>query len=448
MEGLDPLDAGAADATHSVLAACAEACDDVASAARDVADETSSVAAAANSVALEGQAVSVCPTQMSLAPPPGNPNVIGAAAAAPPPLPPQNAHASVEPHAYQRQYGDPQFKARPTPQPPPQVDCIAPAIHAAYCGVQHHIDEDCRAALDGARNDLIQSSLPETGVPDDVPVCLTPPCIQEGISGRVRLLEPVAVEIVACSDKENDDSDNDDDAAAFWSDLEAHHADSQSQFRDEGEDENMYEKLKRANIMLQLAQESKNGADAAREKLVNPEIGDGTPPKKRQKLITNWLLTTSDTQAKPSNPFQSLRGPSGPVHPCFKTAEERERAIKIANLREANKKLKAFSEEKATEAAKATDLYTDYINAAVREMIRGKGVISTPHPAQRISRGIFGIHNYSNPPTLSGRIWLGNGVVHLAGSGWGTGWSTLRPFDFRTHPSKSRRAPGEQGLLF
>ena len=80
MEGLDPLDAGAADATHSVVAACAEACDDVASAARDVADETSSVAAAASSVALEGQAVSVCPTQMSLAPPPGNPNVIGAAA--------------------------------------------------------------------------------------------------------------------------------------------------------------------------------------------------------------------------------------------------------------------------------------------------------------------------------------------------------------------------------
>ena len=47
MEGLDPLDAGAADATHSVVAACAEACDDVASAARDVADETNSVAAAA-----------------------------------------------------------------------------------------------------------------------------------------------------------------------------------------------------------------------------------------------------------------------------------------------------------------------------------------------------------------------------------------------------------------
>ena len=67
MEGLDPLDAGAADATHSVVAACAEACDDVASAARDVADETSSVAAAASSVALEGQAVSVCPMQISLA---------------------------------------------------------------------------------------------------------------------------------------------------------------------------------------------------------------------------------------------------------------------------------------------------------------------------------------------------------------------------------------------
>ena len=47
MKGLDPLDAGAADATHSVVAACAEACDDVASAARDVADETNSVAAAA-----------------------------------------------------------------------------------------------------------------------------------------------------------------------------------------------------------------------------------------------------------------------------------------------------------------------------------------------------------------------------------------------------------------
>ena len=133
----------------------------------------------------------------------------------------------LKPHAYQRQYGDPQFKALPTPQPPAQVDCIALAIHAAYCGVQHHIDEDCRAALDSARNDLIYSSLPETGVPNDVPVCLTPPCIQEGISGRVRLLEPVAVEIVACSDKEDDDSDKDDDAAAFWSDLEAHHADSQ-----------------------------------------------------------------------------------------------------------------------------------------------------------------------------------------------------------------------------
>ena len=146
-----------------------------------------------------------------------------------------------------------------------------------------------------------------------------------------------------------------------------------SQFRDEGErDEGMYEKLERASMLLQLAQESKNGADAARQKLVAPEIGDGTTPKTRQKLITKWFLTTSDIQAKPSNPFRSLRGPSGPVHPCFKTAEERKRAMTIANIRETNKRLKAFSEEKATEAAKATDLYTDYINAAVREMIRGK----------------------------------------------------------------------------
>ena len=141
----------------------------------------------------------------------------------------QHAPATIEPHAHQRQDGDPPFKICPTTQPPPQVDCIAPAIHAACCGAQHRIDEDCRAALDGARNDLIQSSLPETGVPDDVPVCLTQPCIQEGISGRVRLLELVAVEIVACSDKEDEDSDKDDDAAAFWSDLEAHHADSQGE---------------------------------------------------------------------------------------------------------------------------------------------------------------------------------------------------------------------------
>ena len=126
---------------------------------------------------------------------------------------------------------------------------------------------------------MIQSSLLETGVPDDVPVCRTPPCIQDGISGRVRLLEPVAVEIVPCSDKE-------DDEAAFWSDLscpqsEAHHANSQGQFRDEGErDEGMYEKLERASMLLQLAQETKNGADAARQKLVAPEIGNGTTPKK------------------------------------------------------------------------------------------------------------------------------------------------------------------------
>ena len=79
--------------------------------------------------------------------------------------------------------------------------------------------------------------------------------------------------------------------------------------------------------------------------------------------------------------------------------------------------------------------------------IRGNGGIPTPHPAQRIRRGIFGSNSYCNPPTLSGRIWLGNGVVHLAGSGWGTAWSTLRPFDVRTHPSKSRRAPGEHGLF-
>ena len=64
---MDTLDAGVADATHSVVAAGAEEWYDVASAARDVADKTSSVAAAASSVALEGQAVSVCPTQILLA---------------------------------------------------------------------------------------------------------------------------------------------------------------------------------------------------------------------------------------------------------------------------------------------------------------------------------------------------------------------------------------------
>jgi len=66
-EGMDTLDAGVADAIHGVVAAGAEAWDDVASAARDVADATNSVAAATNSAAVEGQAVSVCPTQMSLA---------------------------------------------------------------------------------------------------------------------------------------------------------------------------------------------------------------------------------------------------------------------------------------------------------------------------------------------------------------------------------------------
>ena len=50
-EGMDTLDAGVADATDSVVAAGAEAWDDVASAARDVADATNSVAAATNSAA-------------------------------------------------------------------------------------------------------------------------------------------------------------------------------------------------------------------------------------------------------------------------------------------------------------------------------------------------------------------------------------------------------------
>ena len=54
--------------------------------------------------------------------------------------------------------------------------------------------------------------------------------------------------------------------------------------------------------------------------------------------------------------------------------------MKLAKLREANQKLKAFAEEKATEAAKATDLYTDYIHAAVREMIRN----ASPHPTRSI----------------------------------------------------------------
>ena len=45
--------------------------------------------------------------------------------------------------------------------------------------------------------------------------------------------------------------------------------------------------------------------------------------------------------------------------------------------------------------------------------IRGNGGISTPHPAQRIRRGIFGSNIPTHPPSQEG-------------SGWGTGWSTLQ----------------------
>ena len=72
-----------------------------------------------------------------------------------------------------------------------------------------------------------------------------------------------------------------------------------------------------------------------------------------------------------SNPFESLRGRRGQVHPCCQTTEERQKATKLAKLREANKKLKTFAEGKATEAAKATELYDNelsYIHAAVAEM--------------------------------------------------------------------------------
>ena len=148
-EGMDTLDAGVADATHSVVAAAAEEWYDVASAARDVADATNSVAAATNSAAVKGQAVSVSPTQMSLA------------------------------------------------------------------------------------------------------------------------SERVAAEIVACSDKEEDEE-------AFWSDLslsqsEAQHSDSQGQFRNEVErDVGTHEKWMRARMLLQVAEECRKEADAARQKLVAP----------------------------------------------------------------------------------------------------------------------------------------------------------------------------------
>ena len=54
---------------------------------------------------------------------------------------------------------------------------------------------------------------------------------------------------------------------------------------------------------------------------------------------------------------------------CSGVAPVRAGSSGVAPVRETNKRLKAFSEEKATEAAKATDLYTDYIHAAVREMM-------------------------------------------------------------------------------
>ena len=127
----------------------------------------------------------------------------------------------------------------------------------------------------------------------------------------------------------------------------------------------------RARVLLQVAEECRKAADAARQKLVAPEIGDGTKPKRQQALLTTWFSQTSDTQATSSNPFHSLRGRSGPVQPCCQTMEERKKAMELAKLLEANKRLKAFSEEKATEAAKAFDLYNEEINythAAVREM--------------------------------------------------------------------------------
>ena len=94
-------------------------------------------------------------------------------------------------------------------------------------------------------------------------------------------------------------------------------------------------------------------------------------PKLQQSLISTWFSKTSDRQAPFANPFHSLRGRRGPVQPCCQTVKEREKAIKLAKLREANKKLKAFAEEKATQAAKAMELAcqeVSFTHAAVREM--------------------------------------------------------------------------------
>ena len=111
----------------------------------------------------------------------------------------------------------------------------------------------------------------------------------------------------------------------LFSEGDVEHAESQGQILGEG----TFERLMRARALLQVAEECRKEADAARQQLAAPEI-ENSIPKLQQSLISTWFSKTSDSQALFANPFHSLRGRRGQVHPCCQTVKERESVFLVA----------------------------------------------------------------------------------------------------------------------
>ena len=119
------------------------------------------------------------------------------------------------------------------------------------------------------------------------------------------------------------------DEAAFWASLSDCSAECETQVS-EGNDlvwvDAKAERLMRAKVLFDLAAESRKEADEYRAKLVAADASDARKAVKRQKqaLLTSFFPGRGDMEATLPDPFASLRGSRGPVHPCSQTFRERE----------------------------------------------------------------------------------------------------------------------------
>ena len=87
----------------------------------------------------------------------------------------------------------------------------------------------------------------------------------------------------------------------LFSEGDVEHTESQGQILGEG----TFERLMRARALLQVAEECRKEADAARQQLAAPEI-ENSIPKLQQSLISTWFSKTSDSQALFANPCEAV----------------------------------------------------------------------------------------------------------------------------------------------